>query len=73
MSKKLVKTAKQQFEERLRELGLLDVWKVQGACGRIGTFVWDNDSTGRNSRRLFIPSHSFPTIPTTTVRRQCGK
>lgn len=44
MSKKLVKTAKQQFEERLRELGLLDVWKVQGACGRIGTFVWDNDS-----------------------------
>ena len=44
MSKKLVKTAKQQFEERLRELGLLDVWKDQGACGRIGTFVWDNDS-----------------------------
>lgn len=44
MSKKLVKTAKQQFEERLRELGLLDAWKDQGACGRIGTFVWDNDS-----------------------------
>ena len=44
MSKKLVKTAKQQFEERLRELGLLDVWKSQGACGRIGTYVWDNDS-----------------------------
>lgn len=44
MSKKLVKTAKKQFEERLRELGLLDVWKDQGACGRIGTFVWDNDS-----------------------------
>lgn len=44
MSKKLVKTAKQQFEERLKELGLLDAWKNQGACGRIGTYVWDNDS-----------------------------
>lgn len=37
MSKKLVKTAKQQFEERLREFGLWDTWSEHRYEGTIGT------------------------------------
>ena len=43
MKKKLVKSAKQQFEEKLQEFGLLERWKKEGE-DKIADFVWDNDS-----------------------------
>lgn len=36
MKKELVKTAKQQFEERLDQLGLMSDWESQSKCGQIG-------------------------------------
>ena len=43
MSKKLVKTAKQQFEERLRELGLWKEWEEQSCEGLVGKVLGDKD------------------------------